>query len=105
MAAPSGPAIAMTLPSDCIDHLTRLAALELTADERTRVIADLDKIGGMIATRDEVETAGVEPLVHAVDAAQPLRADAATEAADPERCQRSAPSTADGLYLVPRVVE
>lgn len=95
----------MTLPSERIDHLARLAAIELTPDERQRVAADLDRIVALIAALDEVDTAGVEPLVHSVDAVQPLRADAATESAEPARYQRIAPRAEDGLYLVPQVVE
>ena len=52
-----------------------------------------------------MDTDGVEPLSHPLEQPQRLRPDAVTESVDRERFQAIAPATADGLYLVPRVVE
>jgi aspartyl-tRNA(Asn)/glutamyl-tRNA(Gln) amidotransferase subunit C len=52
-----------------------------------------------------VETAAVEPLSHPLDRPLRLRPDEVTEADRRDDFQALAPETADGLYLVPRVVE
>ena len=88
-----------------IDHLARLAALRLDGDERPGVERDLRRIIGMVDQMQAVDTKGVDPLAHPLDATQRLRPDEATERVDRDRYQAGAPEARDGLYLVPRVVE
>jgi aspartyl-tRNA(Asn)/glutamyl-tRNA(Gln) amidotransferase subunit C len=52
-----------------------------------------------------VNTDGIEPMAHAVDVVQRLRADAVTEADRRDAYQAIAPETEAGLYLVPKVIE
>jgi aspartyl-tRNA(Asn)/glutamyl-tRNA(Gln) amidotransferase subunit C len=52
-----------------------------------------------------VDTNGIEPMAHPLDATQTLRADKITETNQRDQFQALAPETQDGLYLVPRVVE
>lgn len=87
-----------------IDHLARLAALRLDGDERLGVARDLQRIIALVDEMQAVDTQGVEPLAHPLDATQRLRADEATERVDRERCQAGAPEARDGLYLVPSVL-
>jgi aspartyl-tRNA(Asn)/glutamyl-tRNA(Gln) amidotransferase subunit C len=54
---------------------------------------------------NEVDTTGVEPLAHAIDAIATLRADAVTEQVDRDSLQAGAPRVEEGYYLVPRVIE
>lgn len=93
--------------SDSIDiaHLSKLAQLALSSDEAERAEADLERIIDMIDSMQAVQTSDVEPLSNPLDASARLRPDIVTEADNREANQASAPATADGLYLVPRVVE
>jgi aspartyl-tRNA(Asn)/glutamyl-tRNA(Gln) amidotransferase subunit C len=52
-----------------------------------------------------VDTTGVVPMSHPLDAVQRLRPDVVRESDQREVFQRIAPDTQDGLYLVPRVIE
>jgi aspartyl-tRNA(Asn)/glutamyl-tRNA(Gln) amidotransferase subunit C len=52
-----------------------------------------------------VNTDGVLPMAHPLDAVQRLRADIVTEPNQRETFQAIAPATQDGLYLVPQVIE
>jgi aspartyl-tRNA(Asn)/glutamyl-tRNA(Gln) amidotransferase subunit C len=88
-----------------IDHLCRLARLELDTAERAAAEADLARIIAMVDQMQSVDTAGIEPLAHPLPAIQRLRADQVTETVDRSRFQELAPAVEDGLYLVPRVVE
>ena len=88
-----------------IDRLARLAALRLSEGERLAVLDDLQRIVAMVDRMQSVDTDGVAPLSHPLDAAQRLRPDALTEAVDRAHYQAGAPAVRDGLYIVPRVVE
>ena len=87
-----------------INHLARLAALRLDGDERSGVERDLQRIIALVDEMQAVDTEGVDPLAHPLDATQRLRADEATERVDRERYQAGAPEARDGLYLVPSVL-
>ena len=88
-----------------IPHLAQLARLSLSGDALERARDDLRNIVDMIDRMQAVDTAGVAPMAHPLDATQRLREDEVTEQVDVERFQRNAPATEDGYYLVPRVVE
>ncbi len=95
----------MTIPSETIDRLCRLAQLALAPDEREDLVGDLGRIIDMVDTMSTVETAEVEPLAHPLDVDQRLRDDVVTETPERDRFQIGAPAVEAGLYLVPRVVE
>ena len=52
-----------------------------------------------------VNTAGIEPMSHALDVAQRLREDRVTENNLRDKFQKVAPAIENGLYLVPKVIE
>ena len=52
-----------------------------------------------------VDTSGVTPMAHPLDAVQRLREDAVTESDQREHFQQVAPAVEAGLYLVPKVIE
>ena len=88
-----------------IEHLASLAQLRLTVAEHKAVHRDLIRIIEMVDQMQDVDTTGIEPLAHPMDADQRLRADEITETVDRALYQRGAPAIEDGMYLVPRVVE
>ena len=88
-----------------IAHISRLAQLALDDDEQQRVYADLERIIAMVDQMQGIDTEGVQPLAHPLDAGQRLRDDRVTERVDRDLYQAGAPATQDGFYLVPRVVE
>jgi aspartyl-tRNA(Asn)/glutamyl-tRNA(Gln) amidotransferase subunit C len=85
-----------------IAHLARLQINEVETREVTRRIGD---ILALIDQMQSIDTSDVAPLAHPFDAAQRLRADEVTENNQRDYLQRNAPSTRDGLYLVPKVIE
>ena len=95
--------MALTLAD--VARIAHLARLELDATEAEVVHAKLQSIFALIDALDTADTSGVEPMAHAQDLAMPLRDDAVTEADRHAEFQRGAPAVADGLYLVPKVIE
>ena len=88
-----------------IQRLMTLSQLSLDGEAKEKISRDLDAIIGFIEIMDQVDTEGVEPLAHAVDLDQPLREDRAVVDEDREIFQSIAPKTADGFYLVPKVLD
>jgi len=95
----------MSLNSDEVGRIARLARLELSPEEIGRTGDQLNGILAFIEQLQAVDTAGVAPMAHAIDVVQRLRTDAVTEADRREAFQAIAPETEAGLYLVPKVIE
>jgi len=66
---------------------------------------NLSAILTFVEQLNRVDTTGVEPLAHPLEATQRLRSDVVTEPDEREKFLRNAPLTEAGLYLVPRVIE
>jgi aspartyl-tRNA(Asn)/glutamyl-tRNA(Gln) amidotransferase subunit C len=95
----------MSLTLDDVRRIARLARLDVSVAELDTTRDQLNGILAFIEQLQSVDTAGIEPMAHAVDVVQRLRPDAATEADRREAFQAVAPETEAGLYLVPKVIE
>ncbi len=85
-----------------IAHLARLAISEADIPEYAR---NLSSILALVEQMGAVDTTGVAPMAHPLDAVQRLREDAVTETDQREHFQAIAPAVEAGLYLVPKVIE
>ena len=95
----------MSLSDDQIRRLARLARIALRPGETAEVAKRLNRILDLVGEIQAVDTAGIEPMSHALDLVQRLRDDELTEADRRELHQSVAPAVEDGLYLVPKVIE
>ena len=95
----------MSLTHDDILRIAHLARIQVTPSEAERVREQLNGIFELIAQMRAVNTDGVEPMSHPLGGSQRLREDAVTETPDREANMRNAPAAADGLFLVPKVIE
>ncbi|MDR1708176.1 MAG: Asp-tRNA(Asn)/Glu-tRNA(Gln) amidotransferase subunit GatC [Candidatus Accumulibacter sp.] len=95
----------MPLTLEQVRRIAELARLELSEAEAEATRGQLNGILSLIEEMQAVDTRGVEPMAHAQDVAQRLRADEVTETDRREAYQAVAPETEAGLYLVPRVIE
>jgi aspartyl-tRNA(Asn)/glutamyl-tRNA(Gln) amidotransferase subunit C len=99
----------MSLSDDQVRRIARLARLDLAPAEVQPVLERLNRILGLIEQMSAVDTTGIEPMAHPLDATLPqgqrLRPDEVTEQDRREAYQSVAPATQDGLYLVPKVIE
>ena len=85
-----------------IDHLARLGIAEDTLEP---LAADLSNMLALVEQLQAVDTDGVEPMAHPASASLLLRDDVVSEENQRETLQAPAPSTQDGYFLVPRVIE
>lgn len=99
----------MALTSDDVSRIALLARLELSEDERAAMLQQLNGFFSIVEQMRAVDTSGVEPLYTPLSAVQDvalrLREDVVTEDDQRKANQRSAPAVADGLFLVPKVIE
>jgi aspartyl-tRNA(Asn)/glutamyl-tRNA(Gln) amidotransferase subunit C len=95
----------MSIESSDVEKIAHLARLQLAPAECIEVTRSIGNILALIDQMQSVDTDGVDPLCHATTAGQRLREDLVTEQDQRDILQRIAPLTADGLYLVPKVIE
>ena len=95
----------MSLERDQIDAVAWLARLAIDTDETPAYQADLGKILSLVERLQAVDTGGLEPLAHPLEAGARLRPDEVTEPDCRQANQQSAPEVENGYYLVPRVLE
>ncbi|NHC09451.1 Asp-tRNA(Asn)/Glu-tRNA(Gln) amidotransferase subunit GatC [Stutzerimonas degradans] len=88
-----------------VEKIAHLARLGLNESDLPRTTETLNNILGLIDRMQAVDTTGVEPLAHPLEATQRLRADQVTETNHRDEYQAIAPAVENGLYLVPKVIE
>lgn len=95
----------MAVDRSDISKLAKLARIQISdeaADEAAKSISD---VLALVDQLQAVNTDGVLPMAHPLDAVQRLRPDVVTESNQRDAFQSIAPATAEGLYLVPQVIE
>ena len=95
----------MALSLDDVRRVAQLARLRIDDAQAHAMLDELNAIFRMIAQMEAVDTADVVPMSHPRDVSQRMRPDAVTETDRGEELLRLAPAAAEGLYLVPRVIE
>jgi aspartyl-tRNA(Asn)/glutamyl-tRNA(Gln) amidotransferase subunit C len=88
-----------------VEHIAHLARLAVSAEESAEVAEKLSRIIELVDRLKQVDTTGVTPMAHPLNMAQRMRPDVVTEVDHRDEYQKNAPQAADGLYLVPRVIE
>nr|WP_298135721.1 Asp-tRNA(Asn)/Glu-tRNA(Gln) amidotransferase subunit GatC [uncultured Pseudomonas sp.] len=95
----------MALDRSDVEKIAHLARLGVNDDDIPRTTEALNSILGLVDQMQAVDTDGIEPLAHPLEATQRLRADVVTEENHRDAYQAIAPAVEDGLYLVPKVIE
>ena len=95
----------MALKLDDVKRVAELARIAVDESEARAALSQLNDVFGLIAQIQAVDTRGIEPMSHALDLVQRLRADAVTESDHHALFQASAPHVEGDLYLVPKVIE
>ena len=88
-----------------IEKIAHLARLGIDEADVADYASELTNILGMVEQMSAVDTDGVTPMAHPLDAHQRLRDDVVTESNQRELLQANAPQVDDGLFLVPQVIE
>ena len=99
----------MSLSDDQIRRLARLARIAIEPAETAEFGRRLNRVLALVEQLRAVDTTGIEPMSHALDAYLPggqrLRPDEVSETDRRQEYQAVAPAVEGGLYLVPKVIE
>ena len=88
-----------------VKYVAHLARISLTPAEESKLSAQLAGILGYIEKLKEVDVTSVEPTAHAVPLVNVTRPDEVRPSLANEDALRNAPATANGLFIVPKIVE
>ena len=88
-----------------VKYVAHLARLSLTPEEEQKIGAQLGNILGYIEKLKEVDVTGVEPTAHAFPLVNVTRPDEVRPSISSEDALRNAPAQANGLFIVPKIVE
>ncbi len=95
----------MPAPDLNVQYIAHLARLHLTPEEETTFGAQLGHVLGYIEKLKELDVSSVEPTAHAVPLVNVTRSDESRPSLPHEEAMRNAPAKANGLFIVPKIVE
>ncbi len=95
----------MTVDNELISKLENLAKLRLSEEEKNKLKFELEKIIDMFSQIEEVNTDGVEPLIHMTDTYNQVREDIEGKHLDMKAFEKNAPLMKDNMFAVPKVIE
>jgi len=95
----------MAVNSAEIAKLAHLARIAISDEAATQVAISISEVLALVDQLQAVDTEGVLPMAHPLDAIQRLRPDEVVETNQREHFQAIAPATESGLYLVPQVID
>ena len=88
-----------------IPYVAHLARIELSPAEEHKLGAQLGNILGYVEKLKELDVSQVEPTAHAVPLANVTRPDEPQPGLTNNEALRNAPAHANGLFIVPKIVE
>ncbi len=95
----------MKITKQEVEHVARLARLELSDREKENLTDQLSNILTYVEQLNELDTKGVEPTSHVLDIRNVMRDDVAEESLPQEKALSNAPERAAGHYRVPLIIE
>lgn len=99
-SSPSAPHHTVDVP-----YLARLARLELSGEEIELFGGQLGRILDHVEQMNKLDISGIEPTAHAITVFDVIRDDAVTESLPKAAILENAPHNANGLFLVPKVLD
>ena len=88
-----------------VADVAHLARLSLSAEEAAQFGAQLSHVLDYVEKLKEVNVDGIEPTAHAFPLINVTRPDQARPSMSHEDALRNAPAQANGLFMVPKIVE
>ena len=88
-----------------VKYVAHLARLSLTGEEEHKLEEQLGQVLNYVEKLKEVDVSGVEPTAHAFPLVNVTRPDKVRPSLDQQDALRNAPSQANGLFIVPKIVE
>lgn len=97
--------MAQTVDNTLIERLAKLAKLSFNPEEKEKIKGDLSRILQLVEQLNEVDTAGVEPLIYLSDEWNNLRPDIRKSEITRDEALKNAPDHDSDFFKVPKVVQ
>lgn len=94
----------MEVNDELIDNLANLARLYFNEDEKKEIKGDLQRMIAFIDKLNELDTEGVQPLLHMTDATDVSREDVVQGSISREEALKNAPESDGTFFKVPKVI-
>ena len=88
-----------------LQHVVKLARIELSSEEEKRISPQLSEIIQYVEKLNELDVDEIEPTAHVVQLTNVLREDQPRPSLSHDDAMRNAPKSANGLFVVPKIVE
>jgi aspartyl-tRNA(Asn)/glutamyl-tRNA(Gln) amidotransferase subunit C len=88
-----------------LQHVVNLARIDLSPEEEARIQPQMQEILKYVDKLNELDVEGIEPMAHAVPLTNVMREDEARSSLSIGDALRNAPQQANGLFVVPKIVE
>lgn len=88
-----------------VKYVAHLARISLTPQEEAEFGPQLKNILGYIEKLTQLDVSHIEPTAHAVPLVNVFRKDEVRPSLSNEDALRNAPAKANGLFVVPKIVE
>ena len=88
-----------------VKYVAHLARLSLSAEEEQKFAGQLGQVLQYIEKLKQLDVSHVEPTAHAVPLTNVTRPDEPRPGLTHDEALRNAPASADGLFIVPKIVE
>lgn len=95
----------MQVDDALIEKLAQLSMLKFNETEKEEIKADLQKMIGFIDKLQELDTTGVEPLMHMSDEVNVLRDDVSGNMLSRSEALQNAPHHDEQYFKVPKVIK
>jgi len=88
-----------------VEKLAHLARLQFDASEKEEIKKDLQKMIAFVEKLNELDTTGVDPLLHMTDEINVLREDEVKGSITREAALKNAPQHDEQFFKVPKVIK
>ncbi len=95
----------MKIDHNALHKIAHLARLEVKPEEEEALLASMENVLTWMEQLNELDTEGVDPLVHITGEVNNWREDVSTNALSREEGLKNAPSHDDTYIKVPKVIE
>ncbi len=95
----------MEVNDELVNNIAKLARLEFRDDEKDEIKIDLQKMISFIEKLNELDTTGVEPLLHMSENVNVLRDDQVKGSITKEDAFLNAPNHDEQFFKVPKVIK
>jgi aspartyl-tRNA(Asn)/glutamyl-tRNA(Gln) amidotransferase subunit C len=95
----------MAIDRKTVEHVAKLARLQLGNEELDRYGKQLAAILDYIAKLERLDVAALEPLAHAVDTFNVFREDEPRPSIDRVAALQNAPEKTGDFFIVPKIIE